>query len=130
MAISKEMKFKILKLCKFMENLPKSANNHFHMGAYFIDNSEGHGHPPPKKAADLLHSCGTTACALGWAATMPYFRKRGLRFMENGVLHGIAVVVPTASIKWRELFGGWNHDKTPKQWAKRARALVREWETR
>lgn len=26
-----------------------------------------------------LNVCGTTACALGWAASMPEFRKRGLK---------------------------------------------------
>lgn len=30
-------------------------------------------------------SCGTTACALGWAATMPKFRRLGLRLERRGV---------------------------------------------
>ena len=28
-------------------------------------------------------SCGTTACALGWAVTIPSFRKAGLRFKNS-----------------------------------------------
>lgn len=35
-----------------------------------------------KGAQDL--SCGTTACALGWAATIPEFRDLGLRLRRNG----------------------------------------------
>jgi hypothetical protein len=34
-----------------------------------------------KGRADL--SCGTTACALGWATTMPVFRKLGLRLVSE-----------------------------------------------
>lgn len=29
-------------------------------------------------------SCGTTACALGWATTIPAFRKLGLRLLFDG----------------------------------------------
>ena len=28
-----------------------------------------------------LNACGTTACALGWAGSMPEFRKRGLKLV-------------------------------------------------
>lgn len=28
-----------------------------------------------------LNACGTTACALGWAGSMPEFRKRGLKLI-------------------------------------------------
>lgn len=130
MSISKKMKFRILKLCDFMERLPRAATRHFYMGSFLIDESEGHNHAPPETPSDLLHSCKTTACALGWAATMPYFRKRGCRFQKNGVLKGVSVVVPIGGKKWGPLFGGWNFDRTPKQWAKRARRLVREWEAK
>jgi len=129
MAISKQMKFRILKLCSFMEKLPRAANKHFNMRAFWNDESRGHDHPVPTTVADILHSCGTTACALGWAATMPYFKKRGLRFNKFGHIVGLSAVVPAESLKWGALFGGSNEDKTPKQWARRARQLVREWET-
>jgi hypothetical protein len=32
-----------------------------------------------KSGTPDVNVCGTTACALGWAGTMPEFRKRGLR---------------------------------------------------
>lgn len=117
-----------LRRATFMENLPRAANKHFNMGGFFIDNSDDHAHQPPTTPADLLHSCGTTVCAMGWAATMPYFRKRGCKFNKSGTLRGLSVIVPSGTTKWRKLFGGWNDDSTPKQWAKRARNLVREWE--
>ena len=41
-------------------------------------------------ASDL--SCGTVACALGWATTMPALRRRGLRLSE---WHNV-ILVPTA----------------------------------
>src|SRR6266850_4020976 len=130
MAISKQMKFRILKLCSFMESLPRAADKHFDMRTFWLDQSLGHDHPLPKKVTDILRSCGTTACALGWAATMPYFQKLGCRFNKNGYLVGLSVVVVEESDKWPALFGGRNEDKTPKQWARRARALVREWEAK
>lgn len=30
-------------------------------------------------------SCGTTACAMGWAATMPAFRRLGLHLFDDGI---------------------------------------------
>lgn len=30
-----------------------------------------------------VHACGSTACALGWAGSMPEFRKRGLKMKIN-----------------------------------------------
>jgi len=42
-------------------------------------------------------SCGTTACALGWAATMPSLRRAGLRLMPSteyadGFYHGVVAL--------------------------------------
>lgn len=55
-----------------------------------------------KGKADL--SCGTTACALGWATTIPEFRKAGLRLGKNGnpTLVGTRVPVSYAA---EEIFG-------------------------
>ncbi len=41
---------------------------------------------PKEKRFDLCiwHRCGTTACALGWAAADPWFTRRGLKLMGNG----------------------------------------------
>lgn len=33
-------------------------------------------------------SCGTSACALGWATTIPLFRKLGLRLVANPTYEG------------------------------------------
>lgn len=57
---------RLLVLARFLEKLPPKR--------FDFEHWVGHGW---KGAQDL--SCGTTACALGWAATMPYFRRLGLR---------------------------------------------------
>jgi hypothetical protein len=56
---------RLIKLAKFLEELPpKRFNFSRWVGLDW------------KGSKDL--SCGTTACALGWAATMPEFRRLGL----------------------------------------------------
>lgn len=57
---------RLLHLADFLEKLPPGRFNYHH---WVGDDWKGH--------QDL--SCGTTACALGWAATMPEFRKLGLQ---------------------------------------------------
>lgn len=64
-------KRRLLKLAKFLERLPKKR---FDFGQWVGDDWKG------KK--DL--SCGTTACALGWATAIPSFRKAGLRLKSYG----------------------------------------------
>lgn len=60
---------RLLKLAAFLEQLdPKRFNYRRWVG----DDWKG--------AQDL--SCGTTACALGWAATMPEFQELGLRLEQ------------------------------------------------
>jgi hypothetical protein len=56
---------RLLKLAAFLEKLP---DNRFDYGLWVGPNWKGD--------ADFL--CGTTACALGWATTMPEFRSLGL----------------------------------------------------
>lgn len=56
---------RLLKLAAFLRKLPRKR---FDYCTWTGDNWKG--------AQDL--SCGTTACALGWAATMPTFRRLGL----------------------------------------------------
>lgn len=72
---------RLLKLAIFLEALPRKRFDYSH---WVGDDWQG--------ARDL--SCGTTGCALGWAATMPEFRRLGLRLMcrkrWNGGLHGYA----------------------------------------
>lgn len=66
---------RLLKLAEFLRTVPRRRFNY--MVWVGLD---------WKGAADL--SCGTTACALGWATTMPYFRRLGLRLLrgENDVV--------------------------------------------
>jgi hypothetical protein len=56
---------RLLKLAEFLEKLPRKR---FNYSTWFGRDWKG--------KPDL--SCGTTACALGWAATMPNFKRLGL----------------------------------------------------
>lgn len=56
---------RLLKLAAFLETVPRER---FNYGHWVGENWRG--------APDL--SCGTTACALGWATVMPEFRRLGL----------------------------------------------------
>lgn len=62
-------KKRLLKLAGFLEALPPKR---FDYNAWVGDDWAG--------KQDL--SCGTTACALGWAATIPAFRKLGLQLFK------------------------------------------------
>ncbi len=61
---------RLLKLADFLDALPDERFEFNH----FVDESVWEG------KLDL--SCGTTACAMGWATTMPMFRKLGLRMLK------------------------------------------------
>lgn len=63
-------KNRLLKLADFLDKLPRSRFNY----ASWVGKDW-------KGKKDL--SCGTTACALGWATTMPTFRKLGLRMFVD-----------------------------------------------
>ena len=50
---------------------------HFNLGSWRYEDGGG------ETATDeqiLNHSCGTTACAIGWACAMPEFKKQGLEW--------------------------------------------------
>lgn len=57
---------RLLKLADFLEALPRKR----FVYNYWVG---------PDWRGDKEFSCGTTACALGWATTMPAFRRLGLR---------------------------------------------------
>lgn len=62
---------RLLKLADFLEKLPRKR---FDYGRWVGVDWDG--------KPDL--SCGTTACALGWATTIPSFRRLGLRLRKLG----------------------------------------------
>lgn len=118
-------KRRLLKLCDYMESLPRNANKHFHMGS-FSSHSGDHDHwelPASPQPKDLM-TCGTTACALGWATTMPTFRRLGLHFNAMGSVEGDENVFELSYEEWDVLFEGHNEDRTPGAWAKRVRKWI------
>lgn len=62
---------RLLKLADFLDTLPPERFNYSH----WVGNAWG-GKP------DL--SCGTTACALGWATAIPEFQAMGLCLQRDG----------------------------------------------
>jgi len=63
---------RLLKLADFLEKLPEKKRK----GKFDMDTFGKHVGPHhPKK----YNYCGTSACALGWATTSPYFRRLGLK---------------------------------------------------
>ena len=91
---------RLLKLAAFLRTLPRDRFDYKRwVGADW------------KGKQDL--SCGTTACALGWAATIPAFRRLGLRLRKipgwdysNGeVVFGKGKDIPRDLDAARALFG-------------------------
>jgi hypothetical protein len=66
-AIHKE---RLLKLADFLDTIPEKS---FYFGSW-VENWKGEQAMSP--------SCGTTACAFGWATAIPEFQALGLRFCE------------------------------------------------
>lgn len=64
-------KRRLLRLAELLEKLPP---HRFDFGHWAGTDWEG--------AANL--SCGTTACALGWATSIPAFRRLGLHLYDRG----------------------------------------------
>ena len=72
-------KRRLLKLADFLDTVPpKRFDFRYWVGSTW------------KGKEDL--SCGTTACALGWATTMPIFRRLGLRLMRSATQDGSVVL--------------------------------------
>lgn len=140
--MDKVTKRRLEKLIEFMESLPKSANEHFSMRAWFQHNGpdDEHGFDVGEVEIKAKHltMCGTSACALGWAATMPYFRRLGLKAVYgewgselrfDGALLSSDSTDPLFNLSSEEseaLFGSFVDVATPKQWAMCARKIVRE----
>lgn len=137
--LSQKAERRLTKLIEYMESLPREARAHFDMGYWFRHHGDNHYHDLYGKSELTrrdLNLCGTSACALGWAATIPSFRRDGLRLTPTGVYFGnewcegaeaAVVFFDITDDMAYDLFGGANRDKTPKQWAKRARKVLRAW---
>lgn len=67
-----------MKLAEFLRTIKRSK---FDLGV-FVENDKLGRYEWDTKA---LNECGTTACACGWACTIPSFRKAGLK-LEKGFL--------------------------------------------
>lgn len=146
MKLSKLAKSRLNTLIRYMEKLPASANKHFYMGNWFGHQSEGHAHLKKGETVtrEHLQHCGTQACALGWAATIPAFNKAGLeirmddertgwpyldgkKYTHNRGLIAAQKFFDIAPAQASALFGFDLFIRTPKQWAKSARKEMKEW---
>lgn len=63
-------KRRLLKLADFLEKLPKEK---FDYGVWAEDQTHS------GKCDSRMTACGTAGCALGWACTIPSFRRLGVR---------------------------------------------------
>lgn len=120
-------KRRLLILADFLEKLPRKR---FDLSSWVGNEWEG--------KADL--SCGTSACAMGWATTIPQFRKLGLRLSKYGLpyfgkgyyqtsgMHAAADLFGISDNEAYYLFMPYEEDiaanATPKQVAKHIRKFV------
>lgn len=135
MTLSKLAVRRLTKLADYMDALPKEAKNHFDM-ANWLGHEGDHNHGFGKFIAqEDPMTCGTTACALGFAATVPSFRKAGLRvaigsgFNENVTnknFRSAQKFFDCSENAAHHLFGYSMFIQTPKQWAKHCRKFILE----
>ena len=85
-------KRRLLKLADFLQKLPRKR---FDYQSWVGDDWQG--------KADL--SCGTTACALGWATTIPSLRKAGLRLYKRDDGSGTYVTLKDRTSRGSEAAG-------------------------
>lgn len=77
---------RLLKLADFLEKLPRKR---FDYGTWVGEDWAG--------KQDL--SCGTTACAVGWACTIPAFRRAGLKLAKTSFETGTPTFGEVTSFK-------------------------------
>jgi hypothetical protein len=117
---------RLLKLADFLETVPRKR----------FDFTKWVG-LDWKGKADL--SCGTSACAIGWATTIPSFRKLGLKlslndaggtpvfngdFGSDAVAHFFDISILDAEFLFFPLYNDLGDKATPKQVAKHIREFV------
>ena len=131
MSLSKLTVRRLLKLADFLDSLPSSAAQHFDLDTWFCHEKKDHAHRVgPYITRRALNHCGTTACALGWASTIPSFRKAGLKIATRSF-------GPEPLRKAEKFFGlttqqaeflfVWGSDSdSPKAWAKHCHKFVQD----
>jgi hypothetical protein len=143
MALSKLAARRLTKLAGFMDALPPEAEKHFFMGAWVRHEGDNHhgferGHILTQR--DIL-TCGTTACAAGWATAVPEFKEAGLRLVFDGTSRGDVEYAEESAACGGALHSFFDIDDdaveflfdsghetilTPKAWAKRCRKFIRK----
>ena len=128
------------KLANYMEKLPKSAAKHFNMGTEFYHSGDEHHDFPFRLTTHSLTLCGTAACAMGHAATVPYFQKLGLSMDRHGHIqlvtkerHRVGYLDAAAAVFDIEIDQAWElfnsslerTISTPKAWAKHCREFIK-----
>ena len=129
-------------LIAYMRKLPAKAADHFDMSTWFTGNLKRmnkNGFIQDKK--DVM-ACGTSACALGWAATVPLFQKQGLQVYAvrndfelsgkktgglDNTVRGKAFFDLTDN-QFSELFGINENLSTPEEWADHAEDFIHNYE--
>jgi hypothetical protein len=66
-------------LASFLRGVPKE---HFNLETWRYDNAENSVCVNDEQLTSSL-SCGTTACAVGWACSIPEFQEQGLAYRGN-----------------------------------------------
>lgn len=104
------MKFHAQRLAKLARYMKTVDEDQFYLGNWIdgnynnlpklVDVVNAEIRPGHIVTQEVLHSCGTTACLLGHAATMPEFRKRGLKLIIRSYhYYGVVKNVSRAVIR-------------------------------
>ena len=130
---------RLTKLAGYLDSLPPVASKHFRMLHWFKHKGkDDHPFSPSGICKKDLSYCGTSACAAGWAATIPQFKRAGLKVDATGdlTLNGTRGIWSSMELveqffglttrQTSHLFGPYTKIKTPKEWAKRCRKFLRE----
>lgn len=72
---------RLLRLAAFLEALPRPEL--FNFGTWVNMGNTGEEIPASLRDVDM-HTCKTTACAIGWATAVPEFYELGIRFNQYG----------------------------------------------
>ena len=128
MKLSKKAKQRLGTLIRFMRRLPKDANKHFDMESWFSYGGE-HELKAKEVTRKVLTYCGASACALGWACTIPSFQKAGLRMPINKIEEPWSKSEEFFDVPISVVFYLFMMDaETPKQWASKAEQYLRDYE--